>query len=183
MHRAVESCTRSSLSGAQPFLSSLGTPFPFREGGQGVGFARRQSAGAVGAYLLRRTTPERSAPASAEAPAEQRETVRRPGVLRCAACSHAITTEGDRIRINGSHDHHCVNPAGVGFRIGCFRSAPGCQRLGTPTLEFTWFAGCAWSYALCNSCGTHLGWCFEGPDDGSFFGLILNRLSADSGSV
>jgi hypothetical protein len=117
------------------------------------------------------------------APSLQRRTVvrsetdERPrGLLRCGACGHPITSQAARTRINGSHDHRCVNPHGFRFRIGCFESAPGCRCMGAPTLEHTWFAGCAWTYALCASCHTHLGWRFEGRDTVHFYGLMLDRL-------
>jgi hypothetical protein len=93
----------------------------------------------------------------------------------CAACAHRITSERQRVAVNGAHEHHCVNPAGYQFHIGCFRDAPGCTVWGAPTTEFTWFAGYAWCYALCGDCRAHLGWRFE-SDASGFFGLILARL-------
>jgi hypothetical protein len=69
------------------------------------------------------------------------------------------------------------------FRIGCFANAPGCEVIGEPTTEHTWFSGYAWSYAVCTGCLTHLGWYFT--DGRSFFGLILDRLvlrAHDSGT-
>jgi hypothetical protein len=99
--------------------------------------------------------------------------------LLCAACRHPITTEQQRIEVNGRHKHRCVNPDGLLFHIGCFRGAPGCTAEGVPTTEFTWFAGYAWNYALCNRCSALLGWKFQGSDSPSFFGLILNRLAPE----
>lgn len=99
--------------------------------------------------------------------------------LVCSLCRHPITTEQERIAVNGSHEHRCVNPDGLLFHIGCFRNAPGCTDQGGPTTEFTWFAGFAWNYALCNACSTLLGWKFQGSDAPSFFGLILNRLASE----
>ena len=94
----------------------------------------------------------------------------------CAACSYPITTERQRIEMNGGHEHRFVNPAGVVFHVGCFQQAPGCVAQGVPTTQFTWFPGFAWNYALCNACSTLLGWKYHGADAGPFFGLILNRL-------
>jgi len=96
--------------------------------------------------------------------------------LRCAACGHRITTEGDRISVGASHEHRFFNPAGFLFQIGCFRNAPGCFNIGQPTTEFTWFPGFAWRHSLCEGCGQHLGWHFENGDGNTFFGLVLNRL-------
>ena len=95
----------------------------------------------------------------------------------CAGCGHPITTERQRIEMKGRHEHRCVNPDGVVFHIGCFHGAPGCASHGAPTTEFTWFAGFAWNYALCDDCSTLLGWKYHGTDGASFFGLILNRLA------
>jgi len=99
--------------------------------------------------------------------------------LVCALCRHPITSERQRIEVNGSHQHHCVNPAGLLFHIGCFGDAPGCAAWGEPTTEFTWFPGFAWCYALCRSCRAHLGWRFGGTADDVFFGLVLNRLASE----
>jgi hypothetical protein len=86
-----------------------------------------------------------------------------------------VAREDACIDVGGAHRHSFVNPAGVTFEIGCFREAPGCMVEGEPTTELTWFAGFAWSYALCANCRAHLGWCYEG-EGARFFGLILARL-------
>ena len=99
--------------------------------------------------------------------------------LICAACSHPVTTEEQRIDMKGHHEHRCVNPDGVTFHIGCFRQAPGCVTHGVPTAEFTWFPSFAWNYALCAGCATLLGWRYHGGDAATFFGLILNRLATE----
>jgi hypothetical protein len=92
----------------------------------------------------------------------------------CAACTTRVTDEDAAIEMGGAHRHRCVNPAGETFELGCFAAAPGCIVTGEPTLEATWFAGFAWSYAVCANCRAHLGWCYEG--DSRFFGLIFARL-------
>ena len=92
----------------------------------------------------------------------------------CAACTTRVADEDAGIEIAGAHRHRFANPAGVEFEIGCFDAA-GCRVDGAPTLEHTWFAGFAWSYALCANCGAHLGWLYE-SDAARFFGLILARL-------
>ncbi len=91
----------------------------------------------------------------------------------CAACTTRVADEDHVIDVGGAHRHRFVNPAGVEFEIGCFREA-ACRADGEPTLEHTWFAGMAWSYALCANCRAHLGWTYEG-DGARFFGLILAR--------
>jgi hypothetical protein len=99
-----------------------------------------------------------------------------PGrVYWCAACRTRVAREDACFEVGGAHRHRFANPAGVEFEIGCFREAPGCIVSGEPTAEFTWFAGFAWSYALCANCRAHLGWCYEG-EGGRFFGLIFAQL-------
>ena len=92
----------------------------------------------------------------------------------CAACGSPVTDESQRTNVQGSHDHFCINPADEEFHIGCFVNAPGCAVGGVPTEEYSWFPGYKWRYALCASCGEHLGWEFLGL--GNFFGLVLDRL-------
>ncbi len=122
-----------------------------------------------------RPDPEVHTPTKSVVEHEQDSTTGRRIV--CAVCGHHITTERERIEVKGRHEHRCVNPDGVVFHIGCFQRAPGCVSHGTPTTEFTWFPGFAWSYALCTNCSALLGWKYHGADVPSFFGLILNRLA------
>ncbi len=95
--------------------------------------------------------------------------------LLCRSCGSPVTTEAERIAIDGQHVHRRTNPAGIDFEFGCFAAAPGAEIVGEPTAEFSWFAGYAWTYSLCGACATHLGWHFEGAGP-SFHGLILVRL-------
>lgn len=83
--------------------------------------------------------------------------------------------------MNGSHRHVFNNPAGVIFEIALFDAAEGCAAIGRPTLEFTWFSGYAWRFALCGNCGIHLGWLYTGGEAGGFFGLILEMIVEDAG--
>lgn len=96
--------------------------------------------------------------------------------LLCKICEEKITHENNRIAINTSHEHDCVNPAGVNYQIGCFDQAPGCTCIGPASIEHTWFPGYYWQISLCSNCHEHIGWCFKNND--SFYGLILNRLKA-----
>lgn len=113
--------------------------------------------------------------------------------LYCSVCNHEITTQQQRIRIDGKHEHTFTNPAGYEFEIGSFLDAPGCMQAGTFTEENTWFEGCSWKYALCANCRAHLGWMyrceFEPTDQDehaaeasflnrgdTFYGLVLDRL-------
>jgi len=94
----------------------------------------------------------------------------------CRQCLNPITPKSARIIINGSHQHAFANPHGLVFDIGCFNNAEGCGAVGTPTDEFTWFAGYMWRVALCRDCLSHMGWFFTAVDKEGFFGLILDHL-------
>lgn len=97
--------------------------------------------------------------------------------LYCAVCRAFITSEGERIAMNGSHEHRFANVSGISFHIGCFRKAGGCLSLGAPSFEWTWFPGYAWDIAICTGCSTHLGWQYVcATFNNSFYGLILKHL-------
>ncbi|TFH40159.1 MAG: hypothetical protein E4G96_08000 [Chrysiogenales bacterium] len=95
--------------------------------------------------------------------------------IRCRICGTTVTTESERMRMNGSHEHAFVNPLGLLFRIGCFSGARGCLAAGEPTGDYTWFPGYTWRFAVCSNCRVHLGWCYQ-SGTGAFWGLILDRL-------
>jgi len=73
-----------------------------------------------------------------------------------------------------------VNPAGITYRVGCFRTAPGAVGVGSWSSFYTWFAEHLWQVACCGNCSMHLGWGFEPEREASpargFHGLIRNRL-------
>ena len=94
--------------------------------------------------------------------------------LICKACGQVITTNEDRISINGQHIYTRINPAGIEYTFDCFRAAPGCWQVGASSYEHTWFAGHCWQISVCGGCGEHLGWYFRNGN--AFFGLIENRL-------
>lgn len=96
-------------------------------------------------------------------------------VLRCAVCGSRITSRRESLAVNGAAEHVFANPFGYVFRIGCFKQAPGCGRMGDYTPEHSWFSGYGWCFALCASCRTHLGWHYR-SEESSFFGLILDNL-------
>jgi len=102
--------------------------------------------------------------------------------VRCAYCKTVITYQGNAESMAGKHVHHFTNPGGFEFTIGCYRKA-WCRIVGVPTLEWSWFNGHSWQYALCNQCQEHLGWFFQNTQDKtSFYGLILDRLIIEDGS-
>lgn len=102
--------------------------------------------------------------------------------VRCRQCRVEITSLRHAIEVAGKHDHIFFNPAGIIFEIGCYGRADGCRAVGPPTTEFSWFAGMAWSLALCGACQSHLGWFFQGSGSAAgFFGLIHKKLIVDQG--
>ena len=105
---------------------------------------------------------------------------RRPDApLRCVGCGNIVSHDAERISVNGAHEHQCVNPAEVSYRIGCFLDAPGVVEAGHAIARHSWFRGFSWRLALCRSCGGHLGWAFVGGGQTRFYGLILKRLTAE----
>ncbi|MFP4193859.1 MAG: cereblon family protein [Desulfobacterales bacterium] len=107
---------------------------------------------------------------------ELEEDLDKGSFLLCRQCLALITSTSERIDIEGAHQHTFANPHGIVFEIGCFRNAWGCGAVGSPTNEFTWFAGYFWQVAVCASCLTHIGWQFTSPEASGFYGLILERL-------
>jgi hypothetical protein len=95
--------------------------------------------------------------------------------ILCKACQHKITSYENKIEVNGQNQHAFSNPGGFIYEIGCFSQATGCVNQGSPTLEYTWFKGYYWRFALCSNCYIHLGWFYQSAND-SFYGLILNCL-------
>lgn len=121
--------------------------------------------------------PARERERRAQARTDEKERLEKR--LFCAACRRPVTHESERIRVQGAHEHTCVNPHGLTYRIACFREA-SCLAEAIATTGDTWFPGYAWSVALCRHCRAHLGWRFEAPGE-RFHGLIVGRLTSDGG--
>lgn len=96
--------------------------------------------------------------------------------ILCRQCFQVITSEDDRMQVQGAHFHTFANPGGIIYPIGCFRSVKGCSCIGPATEEWSWFKGFSWRIAVCSTCLTHLGWLFLSASQESFHGLILSRL-------
>ena len=108
---------------------------------------------------------------------EEEEKKGEPARIRCATCGHELTTSEAGISVEGSHRHVKVNPAGLVFHIACFDPTPGVLPVGSPSEEWSWFAGFQWQVALCGHCAIHLGWTFVG--EGQFTALIEGRFESD----
>jgi len=92
----------------------------------------------------------------------------------CAWCLNRVASDNDRHSHDGQSEFSFKNPEGVRFNLLTFSQTIGCRQAGVPTLEHTWFPGHAWSYCVCDQCGTHLGWYYDGPSE--FAGLIRDRI-------
>jgi len=92
----------------------------------------------------------------------------------CAWCLNRVANEKDRFSYAGQNEFTFTNPEGLRFDILTFSRTLGCREIGKPTLDYTWFAGHAWSYCQCAGCRQHLGWYYSGQHQ--FVGLIKSRL-------
>jgi hypothetical protein len=92
----------------------------------------------------------------------------------CAWCHNRVASERERFDYEGQREFAFDNPEGFQFNILTFAQAQGCQSVGEPTTEHTWFPGHAWSYCVCSRCRVHLGWQYLGTNE--FAGLIRNRI-------
>lgn len=92
----------------------------------------------------------------------------------CAICGMYVTDDRYRIYIDGTHEHHKINPHGLTFQFRSFKNADGCERSGQPTAEHSWYTGYVWQFAHCARCKSQLGWYFSGSE--SFYGLINRQI-------
>ena len=96
--------------------------------------------------------------------------------ILCRNCHAHITEKDEEISINESDYHLFKNPAGIYFRVVCFKNAQGCTIISDYTEEHTWFEGYSWAITICRICHSHLGWHYISLDR-TFFGLIADRLT------
>jgi hypothetical protein len=102
------------------------------------------------------------------------QTELKPDDWLCIACNKKITSDKERFEYNNQTEFQFVNPDGFYFDIITFANADGCCETGESTLNYTWFKGHSWSFAVCSRCRNHLGWKYDGKY--SFYGLIKSRL-------
>jgi hypothetical protein len=101
-------------------------------------------------------------------------------MVECGACRAPVAAEDARLPMLGLDRHTCTNPAGVTFVVACFADAPGVRAVSNESSEWSWFPGYRWQLVACRRCGVHLGWRYV-RKDGSFYGLIEDRLRAGTG--
>lgn len=94
--------------------------------------------------------------------------------LCCRACGQVLASGPDR---HIESEHTFRNPAGFSFHVVVPLKVKGLQYEGPAVDRDSWFPGFAWRIALCQACGTHLGWGFESRNEPGFTGLIATRLS------
>lgn len=128
-------------------------------------------------FMLRALDEKKLSAKTKRKPKKEPDSEEEKELLYCTYCLKLITSGDQRIRIEGSHEHVFINPAGVAFNIGCFGDVPGAVFQGMPTEEFTWFKGYQWRMAHCSGCHTHIGWQYLQGDQSGFSGLILTRLT------
>jgi hypothetical protein len=104
---------------------------------------------------------------------------------RCLACNSVVTYSDRLVAVSGSKRHRFTNPAGVICEFLTFFSCPGAMTFGNPTEENSWFPGYGWNFALCQSCGNHLGWHYiaasmleESPE---FWGILVYQIVPHQG--
>lgn len=102
---------------------------------------------------------------------EEKQDAEEQKSVRCRTCNYEITEPAFAIQ---PHEHTYRNPAGYSFHVLCYSDAPGAAEAGELTSEASWFAGYAWSFAVCKQCHNHLGWWYSGKT--RFAGLIATRL-------
>jgi hypothetical protein len=97
-----------------------------------------------------------------------------------------MITYSDRlVAVSGEKRHLFTNPAGVSCEFFTFASCPGAVAVGDPTEEYSWFPEYGWSFALCESCGNHLGWHYKAASGlhefPEFWGILVNRVLPHQG--
>ncbi|MCA9781229.1 MAG: hypothetical protein KC800_31125 [Candidatus Eremiobacteraeota bacterium] len=112
---------------------------------------------------------------SAQISSQEKTKPQRP--ICCKSCGQVVAERGDCGAAVEGDEHTFRNPAGYSFHVMVFSRAIGCKEVGPATKEASWFPGYAWRIALCSECEGHLGWHFSGGEAGSFYGLIVTRLS------
>lgn len=104
-----------------------------------------------------------------------------PEKLHCRRCGAEICDEDAVFSVTeGGAVQVFPNPGGWLRRIVTVRWARNLDAVSAPTLEFTWFAGYAWTIVACAGCGAHLGWRYEATANqalGRFYGLLVAELS------
>jgi len=99
---------------------------------------------------------------------------------QCSACNSVVTYSDRLVVVSGSMRHGFANPIGVFCDFYTFSSCPGAVAFGTPTEEFSWFAGYFWNLALCKSCNSHLGWHYTADPQSEglpeFWGILAHKI-------
>jgi hypothetical protein len=102
---------------------------------------------------------------------------------RCRACRTRLARESDEIAVGGEVLHAAINPAGYYHVFVTVGRCENVRSVGEPTLEATWFPGCAWQVLACGGCDAQLGWRWlaaaEAGAPSPFYGLRVDALAGD----
>ncbi|XP_075982339.1 protein cereblon-like isoform X2 [Anticarsia gemmatalis] len=108
--------------------------------------------------------------------------IKRKGVLCCSSCLSEIARNEHIIPMSseGVHSNY-VNLGGYMHDLLTVSQTMHISLNGSPTAEYSWFPGYAWTIANCASCSAHVGWRFVAlkrtlrPQH--FYGLCRNYVS------
>nr|XP_012146991.1 PREDICTED: protein cereblon isoform X2 [Megachile rotundata] len=102
----------------------------------------------------------------------------------CCDCNTLIGRQSKMIPMSkeGPLGTYC-NPDGIIYETVTLYHAQGLRLSpNQPSVEYTWFPGYAWTAAMCENCGAHIGWKFTAVQNNlkprSFWGLLRKRLKS-----
>ncbi|CAK1542782.1 unnamed protein product [Leptosia nina] len=107
--------------------------------------------------------------------------ISRDSVLCCLSCSTEIARREDVFAMSseGVHSNY-TNLGGYMHDIVTVSRAQNIDLSGSPSADFSWFPGYAWSIASCAYCLVHVGWRFDALKRNmrpqQFFGLCRNYV-------
>ncbi|XP_029034768.1 protein cereblon [Osmia bicornis bicornis] len=103
-------------------------------------------------------------------------------IFVCCDCDSFIGRQSKMFPMSkeGPQGTYC-NPAGIIHETVTLYHAQGLTlSRNPPSIEYTWFPGYAWTVAMCENCGAHMGWKFTAVRNDlkprSFWGLIRKSL-------
>ncbi|QDZ25476.1 hypothetical protein HOP50_17g80160 [Chloropicon primus] len=104
--------------------------------------------------------------------------------LNCCWCHRRVATSSDIFKMNREGATGVfVNNHGALHDIVTIHEVQGVDLQGGPETAHSWFPGYAWTIAVCDHCGNHLGWRFTrcsqggGPQLECFWGLRRDALA------
>lgn len=109
-------------------------------------------------------------------------------VLGCCRCGEELADLADIFSMSSEGPQGAfVNPGGHLHETLTLYRARNLKLLGTPSTEYSWFPGYAWTILECGGCFNHIGWKFSAtkrslrPD--KFYGFSRKSICAKSGVI